>query len=122
MLYSAKAGGVFAVTMLLAIASVRAHHPFARFGPANAVTAFRALLAALVAALGGEPSQATLAGAAVTIASIAVVLDGVDGWLARRTQMASAFGARFDMEVDALLILALSALTWQHGKAGAWIL
>src|SRR5262249_50514749 len=49
-------------------------------------------------------------------------LDSVDGWLARRTRMISAFGARFDMEVDAFLILALSVLAWRHGKAGAWIL
>jgi phosphatidylglycerophosphate synthase len=25
------------------------------------------------------------------------------------------------MEVDALLILALSVLAWRHGKAGAWV-
>ena len=35
--------------------------------------------------------------------------------------MASRFGARFDMEIDALLILALAILTWQHGKAGPWV-
>ena len=28
-------------------------------------------------------------------------LDGLDGWLARRTGMTSEFGARFDMETDA---------------------
>jgi phosphatidylglycerophosphate synthase len=50
------------------------------------------------------------------------VLDGLDGWLARRTGMASEFGARFDMETDAALILVLSILVWQHGKAGAWVL
>ena len=49
-------------------------------------------------------------------------MDGVDGWLARRTRMVSAFGARFDMETDALLILALSVLVWRHAKAGAWVL
>jgi phosphatidylglycerophosphate synthase len=36
--------------------------------------------------------------------------------------MASAFGARFDMETDAFFILVLSILAWQHGKAGAWVL
>ena len=50
------------------------------------------------------------------------LLDGVDGWLARRSSLASAFGARFDMEVDALLIMALAVLAWQHGKAGSWVL
>ena len=49
------------------------------------------------------------------------LLDGVDGWLARRDQTASRFGARFDMEIDALLILALSVLAWRHDKAGEWV-
>ena len=36
--------------------------------------------------------------------------------------MASAFGARFDMEVDAFLILVLAALAWRFDKAGVWVL
>ena len=46
------------------------------------------------------------------------VLDGVDGWLARAIALASDFGARFDMETDALFILVLAVLAWQFGKAG----
>jgi phosphatidylglycerophosphate synthase len=60
---------------------------------------------------------ASAAGASFVIA----LLDGVDGWLARRTRMSSAFGARFDMETDALLVLVLAVLTWQYGKAGVWV-
>src|SRR5262249_57229581 len=48
--------------------------------------------------------------------------DGVDGWLERRTGLESAFGARFDMEVDALLIFVLAAIAWRWEKAGAWVL
>ena len=33
-----------------------------------------------------------------------------------------ARSARFDMEVDAFLILVLAALAWRFGKAGAWVL
>jgi phosphatidylglycerophosphate synthase len=36
--------------------------------------------------------------------------------------MASGFGARFDMETDALLVAVLSLLVWQFGKAGPWVL
>jgi phosphatidylglycerophosphate synthase len=36
--------------------------------------------------------------------------------------MASAFGARFDMEVDALLIQVLAILVWLYGKAGPWVI
>ena len=39
---------------------------------------------------------------------MALVLDAVDGYVARRTGTATAFGARFDMEVDAFLIAVLS--------------
>jgi phosphatidylglycerophosphate synthase len=53
---------------------------------------------------------------------LVTALDGVDGWLARRQRTQSAVGARFDVEVDALLILALSILAWRYGKAGVWVL
>jgi phosphatidylglycerophosphate synthase len=44
----------------------------------------------------------------VAFAVTALVLDGVDGRVARRTGTVSALGARFDMEVDSMLILILS--------------
>jgi phosphatidylglycerophosphate synthase len=44
----------------------------------------------------------------VLLASVALLLDGVDGKVARRTGTASPLGARFDMEVDAFLVLVLS--------------
>ncbi len=96
-------------------------HPFDRVGPANLVTAIRAVLTLTVAALAiGRTSERT-AWAAVGLGLVATLLDGLDGWLARRSGMASVFGARFDMEVDAFLILALSVLTWRQGKVGAWV-
>ena len=118
----AKAAVFFAAIMLLAIGYVRAHHPFARFGPANQITTVRAMLVALVASLVGEPRLPGVAAGAATASLVVVLLDGVDGWLARRTRMSSAFGARFDMEIDALLILVLAILAWQYGKAGPWVL
>lgn len=113
---------IFAVVMLLAIAGLRGGHPFARFGAANQVTTLRAALAVLVAGLVSERSLPALAAVAAFAALVATLLDGIDGWLARRTRMASEFGARFDMEVDAFLILVLAILAWRHGKAGGWIL
>jgi len=82
----------------------------------------RALLVALVAGFIGETATPSAGVLVVTLGLGAVALDGVDGWLARRTRMASAFGARFDMEIDALLVQVLAILAWQHGKAGAWVL
>lgn len=86
------------------------------------VTSLRAGLVALVAGLIGEPVTTPAATFAAVTSLIVTALDGVDGWLARRTGLASAFGARFDMEVDAFLILTLSILAWQYDKAGAWII
>jgi len=107
--------------MGLSIGFLQQHHPFARFGAANQITTVRAILVALVAGLVGEPRLAAVAVAAVGASVAITLLDGVDGWLARRHDTASRFGARFDMEIDALLILALSVLAWRHSKAGAWV-
>ncbi len=120
--YALAAAGVFAAMMALAARSVRAHHPFEQFGLANQVTTGRAALVALVAALLGEAPDPAFAAFAVGIATLCALLDGIDGGLARRNRTASLFGARFDMEIDACLILLLSVLVWQHGKAGAWVL
>jgi phosphatidylglycerophosphate synthase len=120
--YPVKVIGVFSAVMLLAIMWVDGHHPFARFGPANQVTTARAALVALPASLIGEPVTSEAATLAVAVSLVVTLLDGFDGPLARRTCIASSFGARFDMETDAALILVLAVLAWQNGKAGAWVL
>ena len=120
--YPVKAAVLVAAMMTVVAATRRTHHPFPRFGPANQITTVRALLVALLAAFIGEAPAAATAGAAVGIGIGAASLDGVDGWLARRTKMTSDFGARFDMEVDALLIQVLAILVWLYGRAGSWVL
>ncbi len=120
--YVAKAVFSTVVIAAVALAGLERHHPFARLGPANRLTTFRAMLVVLVVASVGETPRPDLAVAIVVLALLATSLDGADGWLARRSGMASRFGARFDMEVDALVILALAVLVWQHDRAGAWVL
>jgi len=125
-----KAGAVYLVACVAAFAlgalvvagRVGGHHPFDRFGPANLVTLVRMSLLTTVAGLIGEPAIARVAWVAVVVTILSAVLDGVDGRLARHHRTSSAFGARFDMEIDALLILVLSVLVWRHEKAGAWVL
>ena len=63
-----------------------------------------------------------IAWAAFAGTAMLLALDGVDGAAARREGLASAYGARFDLEVDAALILVLSALAHGLGKAGPWVL
>jgi phosphatidylglycerophosphate synthase len=82
----------------------------------------RAMLVALVAALIGHPATPEMLWCVIGLTALMAAFDGLDGWLARRSRMASEFGARFDMETDAGLILVLSILVWQHEKAGAWVL
>jgi phosphatidylglycerophosphate synthase len=92
-----------------------------RLGPADWVTLARATLAAVVAALVvesfGEPVPVALL---VSLAAVALALDAVDGWVARRTWTTATLGARFDGEVDAFLILVLSVYVAR--SAGAWVL
>jgi phosphatidylglycerophosphate synthase len=90
--------------------------------PANQVTAVRAVLVVFIAAYVLAPASAENSWHVVAAAVTATALDGVDGWLARRTGNVTAFGARFDMETDAAMILALSVIAYGYGKAGAWVL
>ena len=89
--------------------------------PADSVTLVRAVLACGVAALtvdsfGGQAPGAIV----VALSTAALVLDGVDGRVARHTDATSAFGARFDMEVDAFLIMVLSVYVAR--ESGWWVL
>jgi phosphatidylglycerophosphate synthase len=92
-----------------------------RLGPADWVTLARATLAGGVAALTadsyGRPAPVTML---VALTVVALVLDAVDGWVARRTQTESTLGGLFDAEVDAFLILVLSVYVAR--SAGAWVL
>lgn len=121
-LFPAVAMLVLAAKLLIALNGIDRLHPHTRLGPANLVTLGRAALVALMAALIREAPSAAVAWLAIGLGTLAALLDGADGQLARRTGLASAFGARFDMETDAFFILVLSALVWVSGKAGAWIL
>ena len=92
-----------------------------RLAPADWVTLARATLAVGVAALvadsfGGRTAVPML----VSLTVVALVLDAVDGWVARRTRTTPIVGAQFDAEVDAFLILVLSVYVAR--SAGAWVL
>jgi phosphatidylglycerophosphate synthase len=92
-----------------------------RLGPADLVTLTRAALACVCAGLvttrlGAPPAVDLLAGLAAT----SLALDLVDGRVARRTGTGTRFGARFDGEADAWLMLVLSVYvaSWW----GGWVL
>ena len=104
------AGVAYALALAVLLGGAARRHGSSALGPADVITLARASLAGGVTALiadrlGGDGYPvATL----VLLSSVALALDGVDGWVARRTRTVSALGARFDMEVDAFLVLVLS--------------
>jgi len=120
--YPLRALAVLATLITTVLWVAGDQHPYPVIGLANYVTAARAALVALAASVLGQPTSSEILWALVALTVVASALDGVDGWVARQTAMTSEFGARFDMETDALLILVLSALVWQHDKAGIWVL
>jgi phosphatidylglycerophosphate synthase len=101
--------------------ATRSGETIGKFGPADWVTLTRATLIGCVAALTADSfHRRAPVDVLVAIAIAALVLDALDGQVARRTSTASGLGARFDMECDAFLILVLSVYVAR--SMGAWIL
>ncbi len=114
----------YSVLGALLLAKMPHGYPGPGLGPATRLTLVRATLVLPLAVLALLPGVFTEAGYwwMVGLSTVALMLDGLDGPLARRTGTESAFGARFDMELDAFLLVALSALLWRSGKVGSWVL
>jgi phosphatidylglycerophosphate synthase len=115
---------LFAGLLITVERRLAAHHPHPRLGAANRITLVRAGIACLIAARTIDPAplaelERWLLAA---IAGAALLLDGADGWAARRQRLASAFGARFDMEVDAFAILVLATAVAKAEAVPWWVL
>jgi len=87
-------------------------------GYANWVTGFRLVLILIGSFLFGIVSTNTI----LAIMLTAVLLDVVDGFLARKFDHASNFGSYFDMEVDAYFVLLMCFYYFQYEDIGWWIL
>lgn len=92
----------------------------------NRVTTVRLVGTAILAVVTvqmaiGSPAPAAQLSVAV-IGLVCVILDGVDGWLARRLDQATDFGARYDVEVDAATVMVLSIALLVCGIGGWWVL
>lgn len=121
--YLLQAALGFLAIAALAFLALPRHLPQRRFGAANDVTLLRAVICALcIGLLGPAETAAAASWWLPSLAGFALALDGLDGWAARRWRSASEFGARFDMELDALFILVLALLVYGLGKAGIWVL
>ncbi|MGY1639964.1 CDP-alcohol phosphatidyltransferase family protein [Geodermatophilus sp. SYSU D00703] len=115
-------GGAYTAALWVLLSAAARRAGARTLGPADLVTLARAVLTGGVTALvaeglwdGGVPTAAL-----VLVASVALTLDAVDGRVARRSGTVSALGARFDMEVDSVLVLVLSVSI--AGLLGPWVL
>jgi phosphatidylglycerophosphate synthase len=118
----------YCTVCLIAVARIAESHPFGRFGAANVLTLIRLVICSLIGGLALElaihetPPRDGVMWVFCAMAVCALVIDGLDGYAARKQNMTSAFGGRFDMEVDALQILLLCIVAIALEKAGLWII
>lgn len=109
----------FLVGSTLATVHLGRGYPHAHIGLCNLVTLARLVLVCALLAAALEPASVLMI---VGVASVALVMDGLDGWLARKQGLESDFGARFDMEVDAALGMVLALNAWVAGTVGPTVL
>lgn len=111
---------VYGVAVMLVGVGLHHSYPHAILGWCNLVTLTRLVIAVvlvIVVIAKMAPNWITFA-----IALLALSLDGVDGWLARKQGLSSNFGARFDVETDALFALVLAVYAATNGAAGPWVI
>jgi len=95
-------------------------YPHDRLGLCNLITLGRLAIVCVlgVAILEARPPDPML----MSLAVLSLCLDGADGWMARRQGLASAFGARFDVEVDAAFALLLAIYAARVGVASPYVI
>ena len=122
--YFADVLGIYTLLAAIVLRYLPPDLPPPGLGAANQITLVRATLVVPVAALTLQPAPPDLNALwwIAGVAGAALALDGVDGLVARRSGQETRFGARFDMELDAFLMLVLSVLVWRTGRADAWVL
>ena len=119
-LFAALGVGLYLAGAALAAFRLGRDFPHASLGLCNLVTLGRLVIVGVlgVAVLAGiVPNWATFG-----IAAVALGLDGIDGWLARKQGLSSDFGARFDVEVDAIFALVLAIYAASSGAVGPYVI
>jgi len=111
---------VFGVAVMIAGYGIHHSYPHSVLGACNCVTLARLAMVAFLAGALATPHASPWLVCAVAV--VAFVLDGADGWLARRSGLVSGFGARFDMETDAALGAVIALWLLLSGTSGPEIL
>lgn len=110
----------FGVFLILVAQGLANRYPHDVLGLCNVVTLTRAAIVAFLAGAVFDPGVSVWL--VFTLATVAFALDGVDGWLARRSGLTSDFGARFDMETDSALAAVLALWLLTSGTTGPEII
>lgn len=117
----AVAASLLACESALAFAVLIAGSGRQALRPANALTGIRLVVAVMFLALAGAPVPGQSARVALFAVAIgAEITDFFDGRIARRLGP-TAFGAKLDMETDALFMLALSLVLLRWFELPGWI-
>ncbi|MBN1835176.1 MAG: flippase-like domain-containing protein [Spirochaetales bacterium] len=116
-----KVGAVLAFQLLLPLlrrsAALSGENLDKLWGPANILTWVRGALVALLAGYLFAPEpEGWAAWAPALLFTLAVSLDFVDGWWARRTASQTRLGALLDLEFDALAVLLGVSLAVYHER------
>jgi len=118
MLYLLSVPAGFSFLILLALKWREDKSSHFLLHPANLVTFVRL---ALLFFIGSNFSQ--VPPLFIGLIALAVLLmDGLDGYLARKYQTSSLFGEYLDMETDAFYVLVLTCTLYQLDYLGQWIL
>ncbi|MFG1625109.1 CDP-alcohol phosphatidyltransferase family protein [Kribbella sp. NPDC049227] len=117
--------GYVAAALVVMVGWMRNRPGHHAFGVANALTLARLvgsvwILALLLQAVWAEPTR-LIAICIAVVGTICLILDGVDGRIARRLGETSSFGGCFDNETDAGTTLLLSAALGVLHVAGWWV-
>jgi phosphatidylglycerophosphate synthase len=86
--------------------------------PANAITSLRLVAVLILAAVGMEIMDSVI----ILSIVILILLDSLDGVLARKKHTESEFGAFLDKEIDAFFMLVLCLLLVLKSYSASWIL
>ena len=95
---------------------LKSHKPYG--GYANIITGTRLIILLAVGIFRKYPSNEII----IILLVFTLILDGFDGYFARKYGTSSDFGAHFDMETDAFFISLLCSIIYSRSLLPVWIL
>jgi len=106
----------FIIYWLLNVQHLKKLKPFA--GYANLITLFRLLIVIFIGFFHNQLTHNFI----FSLALFSVILDGVDGYIARKFNQTTTFGEIFDKETDAFYVLIITSILYMQGLFGFWLI